>query len=283
VTSVSKKPKPDFVVRLVAPQLRPWAVPMRRLTRALEAVQRLMEQGDETADDLGDLAFLTGEEVAPENEPAVSLRLIDVKSSSAAYQVASSDPTYAIETLARTGKAIGAPQEAEWPSQVLSSLRDLSDIAKAMSCQIEFRRPGCGRQHGPVLAVVEGDTYRQVSGSAFASGPTSILGRVERVGGATAMHCGLRVSSQPRKMVICRVSTPDLVRALGNYLYQDVVVSGMATWVRHDWRLRNLVIHDFEPPKTGSIMTALKQIHAAGGSAWDEVDDPGAEIAEMRG
>jgi len=256
---------------------------MRRLTRALEAVQRLMEQGDETADDLDDLAFLIGEELAPEKEPAVSLRLIDVKSSSAAYQVASSDPTYAVETLARTGKAIGAPQKADWPSQVLSSLRDLSDIAKAMSCQIEFRRPGRGRQHGPVLAVVEGDTYREVSESAFASGPTSILGRVERVGGATAMHCGLRVSSQPRKMVICRVSTPDLVRALGNYLYQDVVVSGMATWIRHDWRLRSLIIHDFEPPKTGSVLAALKQIYAAGGSAWDEVDDPGAEIAEMRG
>jgi Rad3-related DNA helicase len=42
-------------------------------------------------------------------------------------------------------------------------------------------------------------------------------------------------------------------------------------------------ITGFEEPKDGSVIAALKKIRDAGGNAWDEVTDPEARIAEMRG
>ena len=83
-------------------------------------------------------------------------------------------------------------------------------------------------------------------------------------------------------MVICRVTTEDLVRGLGQYLYQSVVLTGDATWLRHNWRLKGLVIKSFEPPKTGSILEALRQAHDAGGDAWEAVSDPDAFISGLR-
>ena len=38
-----------------------------------------------------------------------------------------------------------------------------------------------------------------------------------------------------------------------------------------------------EPPKTGSIMDALRKAHEAGGHAWDKIKAPEAFIAELRG
>jgi hypothetical protein len=119
-------------------------------------------------------------------------------------------------------------------------------------------------------------------GTAFITGPTSIFGKIERVGGATEMHCGIHLANQVR-MVICRVATEDLVRQLGRYMYQNVMLSGEATWLRHNWHIKHFKITGFESPKTGSIRDALRRIHDAGGKAWDGIKDPAKYIKEMRG
>jgi len=125
-------------------------------------------------------------------------------------------------------------------------------------------------------------TYGEISESAFIYGRTSVYARIERVGGATAMHCGIRLPDSPGKMVICRVATSDLVRQLGQYMYERLILSGNATWVKHNGKLKDLLIDAYEPPKTGSVMDALRLAHDAGGYAWDNVDDPDKAIAEMR-
>jgi hypothetical protein len=180
------------------------------------------------------------------------------------------------------GDAIGAPDLAEWTSPTLSSLEDLSQSAKSLGCEIEFRKPGKDRSYGAVIARITPMTFKDISASAFIRGRTSVYAKIERVGGATAMHCGIRLPSDRRKMVICRVANADLVRDLGQHMYEHLILSGHATWIRRDWRLKNLVIDAFEPPKKGSIIAALKRVHEAGGYAWDAIDDPDAVIAEIR-
>lgn len=96
------------------------------------------------------------------------------------------------------------------------------------------------------------------------------------------MHCGIRLPGTPRKMVICDVRTPELVRELGKYMYQDVILSGQATWLRYNWQLKRLVIDHLEPPKVGSIKDAIRRSHEAGGCPWDAVTDPEALLAEIR-
>ncbi len=238
----------------------------------MDAVQHLIEQKDKYVEEGEDNN--TGE-VSP-------LQLLDIKKGSAAYKVASEDRERSLLILQRTGDEIQKPQAAEWTSSSLSAISDLSDVARSLGCEIEFRLPGGkGEVFGDVLATIRPDTYSVVSSQAFVTGETSVYGKIERVGGASNMHCGLRVSNQSR-MIICKVVGADLTRELGQYIYQDVMVSGTATWVRRGLFLRSLVIKSYDPPKTGSIADALEAVHKAGGSAWDEIENPQEYLAEMR-
>jgi hypothetical protein len=278
-TIANKQPKPDFVIRLVGPGIRPWEVPFRKLARTLQAVQRLLDPTDEPDDEI--VTAEMGEDT--ECPEAASLTLIGIRNTSAAYRVASSDRDYALRILSDTGKSIAHPTTHDWPSNTLSAISDLSEIARSCGCSIEFREMDQKRPFGAVLAKIGPDTYNEIEGSAFVTGLTSVMGVVERVGGAGDMRCGIRLQEQPRRMVFCNVASTELVRRLGACIYRDVVVSGEATWIRRSWRLKSMNITGFEEPKDGSVIAALKKIRDAGGNAWDEVTDPEARIAEMRG
>lgn len=275
-TLPTRKPKPDFVVRLVATDIRPWNIEPRMHARILEAVQRLIEQRD-------DLVGFAETKDANKQEERV-LHLVEVKAGSVAYNFSAPNPTPALRLISDVGQSIEEPQEADWTDSSLSSLKDLTEIAKSLKCEIEFREPAIkGKRFGGVIAKITPKTYKSIAGSAFIRGRTSVFAKIERVGGATEMHCGIRLPNAPRKMVICRVTSEKLVRTLGKYMYQHVTLSGTAVWLRHSWRLRKLHIDAVEPPKKGSVLEALKKSHDAGGYAWDSIKDPNAFLAEIRG
>jgi hypothetical protein len=211
-----------------------------------------------------------------------TLHLIGIKKGSATYAVAAPEHEIASRLLTEVGRFIEKPADVEWSESSLSALKDLSEVAKSMGCEIELLGPNGAPSCQTLLARVTADTYTGIASSAFIHAFTSVYARIERVGGATEMHCGIRLAESPRKMVIAHVKEADLVRELGQYLYQDVLLSGRATWIKKNWRLKGLIIESFEPPKTGSVFEALRSAHDAGGHAWNSVDDPDAYIAEMR-
>lgn len=273
-----KKPKPTFVIRLVGRGIRPWRVPMRSLAKVMQAVQRLVEQRDDMVDDIESSTVV-------EDESRSILHLLGVTSSSAAYAVAAPDESRVIETLEAVQADIRAPERADWLDSTLSSVREISDIAKALDCEIEFRKPrfrtmGLGDD---VIAKITPITFSEIEGAAYITASTSVYAKVERIGGATDMHCGIRLPGAPQKMVICRVQSAELVRELGQYIYQYVVISGQTTWLRHNWRLKRMIISAFEPPKTGRISDTLRCVREVGGDAWDALENPKAFMAEIRG
>lgn len=266
----------DFVIRIAGPAIRPWAVPLRSLTRLLDAVQRLVDQKDD--DQQVDESNQDVGHVDPR-----TLHLLNVKVGSAVYEVAAPNRETALRVITDVGRAIENPNNVDWAASTLSSLRELSEVAKSMKCTIEFREPGTRRPYGNVIAKIVPATYELIEPIAFIDGRTSVYAKIERVGGATEMHCGIRLPESPRKMIICRVVSMDLVRQLGQFMYQCVVLTGNARWLRHNWALKHLVIDEFEPPKCGSILQTLKDAHDAGGHVWDKIDNPAKLIAEMRG
>lgn len=272
--NVAKK-RVDFVIRIVAPGLKPWGVAFRSLSRVLDAAQRLIEQREESDDPEGQ-----------ERDDALAaervLRLVDVKTGSAAYRVAVPNPESALKLIAATGRGIEEPKSFEWTPATLSAFKDLSEVAKSMNCTIEFRSPGA-KGYGPVLATITPGTYAVVSRSAFITGHTSVYAKIERVGGATEMHCGIRLVAKPRKMVVCRVQGEDLVRELGQYIYQNVMLTGLATWHRSSMRLKTIDISGFDPPKKGTFMEAIDDLRVLTNGAWDRVGDPVKYLAEIRG
>jgi hypothetical protein len=275
---MSERLTTDLIVRLVSPNMHPWKVPLRKLARVLNAVQRLVDQRDE--EELEN--EITEETDANAEADSQVLRLLGIRNTSAAYAVAAPDPENAIRVISETGRGIASPGESEWSSATLSSLRELSEVAARLGCDIEFRLPGAGREYGDVIAKITPSTFSMIAHSAFIYGRTSVYGKIERVGGATERHCGIRLPEQPRKMIICQVESADLVRDLGQYIYQYVVISGDATWFRHGWTLKTIKIRSFEAPKKGSIRDALKNVYNAGAKAWDKVGDPAAFLAGIR-
>jgi len=263
------KSTPDFEIRLVGPDVKPWRVPMRALTRALNAVQRLMEP---TMDEPSE-----GEQ---ERRGEAALHLVRVTSGSAKYAVSADDPVRTIKTLTDAGTALKYPNAQEWDLDLLSPLETLSDVARSLTCSIEFKE--CGKD-GVVFATFDSGSYASLAATAFVVGESSVYGYLERVGGATEQRCGLRLPNQPSRMIYCTVETEDLVRKLGTHIYENVQVSGTVTWLRKAWRVKTVHVKDFEPSKTGSILETLDRIYEAGGKVWDDVDDPDRLIAEMRG
>lgn len=276
-----KKPSPDFVIRLVGADLRPWLLPTRKLSRVLDAVQRLLDQLEPEPIEGTESSDVEQVSVEP-NEPPIfqdndrAIRLIGVTSGSAAYRVATPQPEIALRLIRDTGEGIVRPSNTPWTQPTLSALRDLSDIAKSLSCGIELRLPGLnGKGFGDILATISPTTYHNVARSAFISGDTTIFATIERVGGATAMHCGVRIPSQANKMVICKVESEPIIHELGKCIYQQVTLTGKATWLRHNSDIVKFDIHSVEKPKTGSILEALRRIRDAGGSAWDQISTSG--------
>src|SRR5262249_36925258 len=90
---------------------------------------------------------------------------------------------------------------------------------------------------------------------------------------ATGAKCGLRVEFQD-KMLFCDVSKDEVARQLGQYLYEQVVVSGHATWLRGSWKIWDFEITGVTKPKQLPFDQALESLRNAGGDGWDAIENP---------
>lgn len=270
-----KKPRADFVVRLVGEGIKPWAVPARVLSRINQATQRLIDQRDDSDTDDNQEAR------AGELAGTPTIQLLDIRAKSAGYGYATTDRDATINRLRLTGAGLLNPDEREWSEADLSSIKELCEVAKSLNCILEFREFYGGRRLGDIIAKITPTSFGHVSKSAYISGESSLFALVERAGGADAMRCGIRVPGQPR-MVFCSVASEELVRELGRRIYEWVFIAGDFTWLRHQRRIKTVNIKSVKPRRSGSILSALDRIYEAGGSAWDTVEDPDTVLAEMR-
>lgn len=292
--AANDKKSPNFFIRLVGGGVKPWSVPTRRLTQILNAIQRLVDQkGEDEVDTAEDNEIQGIDEVTGSIEgadssvmplpiaEAPSLRLVSLRAASAGYGIAASDPTTVLDALRIAGSQIDAPEEADWRPSTLSSIRDISDAARSLGVQVEIRAIRDGRPSS-VIAKISPASFTEISQIAMVHGTSSVLGVVERVGGVTTKHCGLHVSSQ-KKMIYCQVDSEKIVKEMGKYLFQSILVTGTVTWLKRTWEIKTIKISDFEPPKGPDFLDTLQRMNRAGGSAWDKVRDPDKRLAEIRG
>lgn len=260
-----------FSVALVGNAVSPERVPVRTLSEILSAVQSLVSGRDLEAD---------AEEVEPKPEPeAEALSLLDVKKGSAVFPCLSRRPT-AVDNLTRVGKFLQKPElvEDDRFAFAMRPTKVLSGVARHLQCRIEIR-PAIKSE--TVFAVIDDTTYARVSESLLVSGETSISGTVQRVGGATEMRCALRVPGRER-LLYCDVGSPIVSRKLGEHLYQEVTVSGTATWFQRTWSLYSFRVAEMREVRTASLLDSMKAIYDAGGKGWDSVRSPQDAIRELR-
>lgn len=274
---MSKTRVETFRLRFVGAAIRPESLPLRRLANALDAVQRLVAPAVHDAIVEGESTDEGSQSAA---ESAIPLHLMDVLRGSAVYPVFAEESEEVMQRLRLIGRVEEKPQLLAPYRSSVSALEDLATLARSLSCEIEFREPGA---KGAVIATVTPQSFANLRGALYITGPTSLVATVERAGGKTDRHCGLRIPQQPRKQLVCKVVSDELVRRLGESLYQTVTVHGTATWYRHDWWITDFTIQDMESHEPTSPLALLDEMRNIGGKAWSEIADPEAFVKELRG
>ncbi len=267
-TTGKTKAAATFEVRLVAPDLLPEKIPLRAVSDALSAVQDLASGRDP----------FEQQQVPPEK----SIGLINVGPGSAVYTCLSHAPEEALTNLRKVGELLSVTDidnvNGDNLVTALRPIQSLSDIAKSQGCRVEVTAKGHRRQP---LFTVEKDDFQRISSRLFATGETTVVGTIQRVGGATGMRCLLRVPAR-RRILYCDVKRKELVRRLGQHLYEQIAASGTARWIHRSWKLYEFTINDFTQPLLGDPVEAIEKLRGAGLSAWDEIDDPEGHIQELR-
>lgn len=260
-----RKPAPHLAIRFAGKGVYPEDIPIRAVADTLAAIHALATAREEYQDGEG-----------------ARIRLLDVRRGSAVFNcVVADEPDVVVKGLRRAGKALGQRGDHRSIAPALSPLRRLSEIAQAHNCEIVVRDP---TSNDDIIATIGPDSYETLARDLLVTGEKTLTGRVERVGGATEPKCILRVANLSR-LLYCKVdaSSPSILRDLAAHLYQDVVVTGVATWVRFNWRVVDFEIRSVLRPADGGIVEALEAIRAAGGSDWDSIEDPAQFLEEVSG
>lgn len=263
------KPSAVFELVFTGGGIYPEKIPIGKVTDALSAVKRLAA------------GEVVGEEDEDDDEVDSSVRLLDVKrSASAVFGFVGPPPAVALHRLKEIGRVLQNPEEVGQQNEyILRPVKDLSSIAASLGCSILLRE--ADKRH-EVLARIEGNSYSKISRSLLISGSTTLSGTVQRVGGATEMKCALRVPFQSR-LLFCKVDDEGVARRLGDSLYQRVTAYGIARWLRNSMRIFSFTIQDIAQTKQGSITEHLQALWEAGLNDWERVDDPDAQLQEIRG
>lgn len=271
---MASKQQETFRLHLVGKTVRPESVSLGRLTDCLRAVQRLIGATDSDVDDQED-------DGSEPSAPDVPLHLLDVQRGSAVYPVYATNADAVLERLKLVGQAVNDPELVAPYRGIVQALDDLSALARKLDCRIEFRRNKTADR--AVIATIKPDTFASLHNSLYLTGPTSITAVVERAGGKVRRHCGLRLPQQPRRQLTCQVVSDDLVRRLGQSLYQTVTVHGQATWYRYDWTITGMVVESMEVYEPVAPTELLEEMRKIAGPAWSRIEDPQAYLQEARG
>lgn len=260
--------KPTIFVRFEGPNISPDTVPLHQVSDALSAIQDLASGRD---------AFVESR-VPPEK----SIGLVEVKAGSAVYSCIARAPDEARRNLSYVGRLLVDVErlDAEESSLIASinPIKALSAVAKALHCKVEVSwADDCSP-----LFVVDESQFARISKKLFLTGETTVIGRVERVGGATGMRCLMRVPGRGR-LLYCDVSSKELVQRLGKHLYETVAAVGTATWIHRTWWIYQFTIRDFSQPQIGDVNEMIQDLRNAGLDAWDRIDNPEEFIRELRG
>jgi hypothetical protein len=258
-----------FEVHFVGSGITPAAIPVGTLTRCLSAVQSLAG-GSSLAEENEAIS-------CAESDEAGFVRLVGVRKGSAVFRCATPRPELAQGNLRIAGEILKNPQEIGDRGYILSPVRRLSAAAKSLQCEIVIRLP----DRSAVLAMIGSDSYENVKDVALLSAETSLAGNVQRVGGATARRCSLRVPFQT-ELLYCNVRSRKAVQKLGQSLYEDVVVHGTAILLKNAWSIVAFTIRSVETRKRGTLTEAFEAIWKAGGHDWERFNDPAAYLEEAR-
>jgi len=247
-----EKPKPDLVVYLR--RRYPEEVPAHALADVMAALQGILAP------------------VSPEDQ-ALAVNLFDIKRGSAAYKCTTSNPAVALPRLRRVGEWIQSEHTERGLGDVFPHIYTLSETARRVQTDVEIRAGADA--NSPVLLSVSPDTFDHLKAYHTVTGTTTIVGEVQRVGGATKPRCMVRVLNQ-RSAVYCTISV-EQARQLAARLYETVALEGRAVWLKSTRDILEFDVTTVLPYARSSFKEVRRQLRSAGANRWDHQELEGDE------
>lgn len=165
------------------------------------------------------------------------------------------------------------------PPKSQAGLKEIVSFTKRKNCTAELNFPTTNAPDEPVGHVeIAPDTVLTFPEPFYLRGETAIFGRVERVGGVDPK---VRIRYRPDTAMSCRIGV-DLAKELGAHLYDQVVLTGSATWNATDYSLeyfRASSLVDFVPKSAAAAMDELRDLCS---DDYADVDDVQGYVSSQR-
>jgi len=197
-------------------------------------------------------------------EDELFISLIEVKNESAAYGFLPQISKFLLPAYASLTLAINTGTYDAIPASGIKGLQAVSKIIRKQECSLEFKLDG------EIQATIDQFTKIEIPDSAYLSGVTTIYPIVKRTGGDKPT---IVLQLYDEKDYIYVKADEETTTFLAHKLYQQVGLSGKATWDRETKRIVKFEIHRVLDYQKTSITESFNKIRQAIGTYWDEVDD----------
>lgn len=197
------------------------------------------------------------------DEPTISLIAISEGSDRLHFAVA----VRAIPAISRISQSLASQSFQSLARSTWQALYEMSQITKRRSWGLRV----CGN---PALSIQEavvpaGSEVPPPEDLPAITGITSLRARVIRAGGAKP-KAELRVPNRSSLLYV-DVSEAD-ARFLGQRLYEQVVLEGVATWDSETWAVREFSVTRVTAYRPGGVGDAFRALAEVSGGVWDQVD-----------
>ena len=112
----------------------------------------------------------------------------------------------------------------------------------------------------------------------------SIIGTVIKIGGRDET-VPMQIQTPEGRYVDVTVRGRGLARNLGSLLFQEVRVSGLATWQRNtdgEWSCIDMLVDEFDQPSVQSLDALFDELGRIEGNEWNSMHNPEAEWLKIR-
>lgn len=200
--------------------------------------------------------------------------LVQIQRGSARLAFSSSQPSIAKNSFEDISTAVSEKKIYRLPSTAVEGINKIVDFSKRRGCVIELR-PDIQKEP---TAFIQPDTDFGIKEKQTISSDSVIFGNLERIGGVRPMA---RIRISEHEVISCSVSY-DLAKSLASRLYENIGLTGRATWNTQNWSMTTFEIHNITQYEGGSIKDAFRELANAAGDAWSDIDDVKEYIRSLR-
>ena len=199
----------------------------------------------------------------PDDEVSVSLVGVEESSNKLTIAVVST----CVAAAAQISGTVASGEYGEIPRKAHEALYDVSQ--KSLEREWEVRFEENASLHVRAATISSQNEVPALPAPTVISGTTTIYGHCVRVGGARTPRAELRLGN--RRTIDVHLSQ-ELAKELGKILYEEVAITGEATWDAEDWSIRSLEATRIMPYRPTDLLVAFDELADLSKGRWGNVD-----------